>query len=181
MLGISGWDWFTLALYGAGIVAIGIWMALRTRDREDFFIGGRKFGKLMMVFFSFGAGTNGNQAVAVASATYKSGMSGIWFQWLWLFATPFYWLIAPIFRRMRAVTTGDYFDMRYDRSVGALYSVAGILQLSANMGVMLLGAGTVITAVSGGEIPVRYAIPILTVLFVFYGVAGGLGAAILTD
>lgn len=181
MLGISGWDWFTLALYGVGIVIIGIWTALRTRDREDFFIGGRRFGKLMMVFFSFGAGTNGNQAVAVASATYKNGMSGIWFQWLWLFATPFYWLIAPIFRRMRAVTTGDYFDMRYDRSVGALYSVAGILQLSANMGVMLLGAGTVITAVSGGEIPVRFAIPILTVLFVFYGVAGGLSAAILTD
>lgn len=181
MLGINGWDWFTLGLYFVGIVAIGVWTARRIKDTADFFIGGRRFGKTMMVFFSFGAGTSGNQAVGVASGTYASGMSGIWWQWLWLFATPFYWLIAPVFRRMRAVTTGDYFDIRYGPSVGALYSVVGIAQLSANMGVMLLGAGTVVTALSGGAIPQAASIVILTLLFVFYGVAGGLSAAILTD
>ena len=181
MLGIGGWDWLVLGVYLLGIIAIGVWMARKVKDTADFFIGGRRFGKILMVFFSFGAGTNGNQAVAVASGTYRAGMSGIWWQWLWLFATPFYWIIAPMFRRMRAVTTGDYFDMRYSPSVGALFSTVGILQLSANMGVMLLGAGTVIKALSGGAIPLHLAIPSLTALFVFYGVAGGLGAAIITD
>ena len=181
MLGIGGWDWMTLGVYFLGIVAIGVWTATRIKDTADFFIGGRRFGKTLMVFFSFGAGTNGNQAVAVSSGSYRAGMSGIWWQWLWLFATPFYWIIAPMFRRMRAVTTGDYFDIRYGGSVGVLYSVVGILQLSANMGVMLLGAGTVIKALSGGAIPLSFAIPALTLLFVFYGVAGGLSAAIFTD
>lgn len=181
LFGIGGWDWLTVTVYLLGIVGIGLWTARRVKDTADFFIGGRRFGKTLMVFFSFGAGTNGNQAVAVASGSYRGGMSGIWWQWLWLFATPFYWIIAPVFRRMRAVTTGDYFDMRYGPGVGALYSVVGILQLSANMGVMLLGAGTVIKALSGGAIPIGVAIPSLTALFVFYGVAGGLGAAIITD
>ncbi len=181
VLGIGGWDWFTLGIYFCVIVGIGVWTAKKIKDTADFFIGGRRFGKTMMVFFSFGAGTNGNQAVGVASGTYRAGMSGIWWQWLWLFATPFYWLIAPIFRRMRAVTTGDYFDQRYSPGVGALFSVVGILQLSANMGVMLLGAGTVIKALTGGAIPLAVAIPSLTLLFVFYGVAGGLSAAIITD
>jgi len=181
MFGIGGWDWLTLGLYVAVTVTIGVWSARRIKDTADFFIGGRRFGKTLMVFFAFGAGTNGNQAIAVASGSYRAGMSGIWWQWLWLFATPFYWIIAPMFRRMRAVTTGDYFDMRYNGSVGALYSVVGIVQLSANMGVMLLGASKALKAISGGAIPAHVSIPLLTILFVFYGVAGGLSAAIFTD
>ena len=112
MLGITGWDWFTLGLYLVGITCVGVWTARKVKDSADFFMGGRRFGKTFMVFFSFGAGTNGNQAVGVAAKTYTSGVSGIWYQFLWLFATPFYWIIAPVFRRMRALTTGDYFEQR---------------------------------------------------------------------
>ena len=81
---------------------------------------GRRFGKPFMIFFAFGAGTSGNDAVGVSAKTYTNGLSGIWYQWLWLFCTPFYWLIAPVMRRMRALTTGDYFEYRYDGSVAAL-------------------------------------------------------------
>lgn len=181
MLGISAWDWLTLGLYLVGITALGIWTATRVKDTADFFMGGRRFGKTMMVFFAFGAGTNGNQAVGVAAKTYSNGFSGIWYQWLWLFATPFYWIIAPFFRRMRALTTGDFFEARFDRSTAALYTVVGILQLTVNMGVMLLGSGAMIEAVSGGAIHRTTAIVVMTVLFMTYGIAGGLSAAIITD
>lgn len=181
MLGISAWDWLTLGLYLVGITALGIWTATRVKDTADFFMGGRRFGKTMMVFFAFGAGTNGNQAVGVAAKTYSNGFSGIWYQWLWLFATPFYWIIAPFFRRMRALTTGDFFEARFDRSTAALYTVVGILQLTVNMGVMLLGSGAMIEAVSGGAIHRTTAIVVMTVLFMTYGIAGGMSAAIITD
>ena len=59
------------------------------------------------------------EAVSVASKTYTNGISGIWYQWLYLFATPFYWLIAPMMRRFRALTTGDIFELRYNKSVPA--------------------------------------------------------------
>ena len=55
------------------------------------------------------------------------------------------------------------------------------MQLTVNIGVMLLGSGAVIEAISGGAISRWYAIPTMTVLFVIYGIAGGLGAAIVTD
>ena len=181
MLGIGGWDWLTLGLYLFGITAIGLWTATKVKDTADFFIGGRRFGKTFMVFFSFGAGTNGNQAVGVAAKTYSSGLSGIWYQWLWLFATPFYWIIAPVFRRMRALTTGDFFECRYDAGTAGLYTLVGVLQLTVNIGVMLMGSGAVIEAISGGAIDKNWAIPMVTVLFVTYGIAGGLGAAIVTD
>lgn len=181
MLGIGLWDWVTLGLYLVVITFLGVWTSRRVKDTADFFIGGRRFGKTMMLFFAFGAGTNGNQAVAVASKTYSDGFSGIWYQWLWLFATPFYWIIAPIFRRMRAITTGDFFEARYNRSTAALYTIVGILQLTVNMGVMLLASGAMIEAVSGGAINRNAAIFIMTLLFLTYGLAGGLAAAIFTD
>ena len=181
MLGISGWDWFALGTYLVVITAIGVWSARKVKDTADFFMGGRRFGKTFMIFFSFGAGTNGNQAVGVAAKTYSNGLSGIWYQWLWLFATPFYWIIAPVFRRMRALTTGDYFEYRYGGYTDALYSIVGVMQLTVNIGVMLLGSAAVIEAISGGAIPRIWGVAVMTVLFVSYGIAGGLAAAIVTD
>lgn len=181
MLGIGFWDWVALLAYFAGMVFIGIWTARKVRDTSDFFIAGRRFRKTFMVFFSFGAGTSGNDAVAVSSKTFTNGMSGIWYQWLWLFATPFYWIIAPVFRRMRAVTTGDFFEQRFDRSTAALYTCMGIFQLTLNIGVLLRGCGATIEAVTGGMVPTNWAIVFMTAIFVFYGIAGGLAAAIVTD
>ncbi len=181
MLGLGLWDWVALAVYFCIILAIGFWTARRVSNTSDFFIGGRRFGKVMMVFFAFGAGTSGNDAVGVSSKTYVGGMSGIWFQWLWLFCTPFYWLISPVFRRMRALTTGDYFEQRYDGSVSALYAFVGIGLLTVNIGVLQLGAASMIEALTGGAVNRYAAVIVMTVLFVFYGMAGGLAAAIITD
>ena len=174
-------DWLVIAAYLLVIAAVGLFAARRVTSSSSFFISDRSFGKLMMTFFSFGTGTNTDQAVSVASKTYSVGASGIWYQWLWLFSTPFYWLLAPLFRRMRAVTTADYLFARYGQSVAVLFALVGMLQLAVNIGVVLKASSAMITAVSGGAIDPTFAIFAMTLLFVGYGVFGGLGAAILTD
>ncbi|MDP8246041.1 MAG: sodium:solute symporter family protein [Candidatus Hinthialibacter antarcticus] len=181
MLGIHIIDWLVLFAYLVGVTIIGVMAANKVKNTVDFFLGGRQFRKTFMLFYSFGSGTHSDQAVSVARKTYTNGLSGIWYQWLWLFCTPFYWTIAPIFRRMRALTTGDYFNMRYGHSVAALYAGICILQLVVNIATMLKGSGAMITASTGGAFSEFWAIAILTVLFVVYGIAGGLRAAILTD
>jgi len=181
MLGVRLIDWMVIIAYLVGITFIGLWAVKKVRSAASFFIGDRKFGKVMMAFFMFGSGTHSEQAVGVAAKTYQVGASGIWYQWLWLFVTPFFWLIAPFFRRMRAVTTGDYFEVRYGRSVSGLYAAMGILPLLVAIGVMLKGSGVMVEAVSGGAISSNLAIIAMTVMFVIYGVAGGLSAAIATN
>ena len=99
-----------------------------------------------MALFTFGTATSSEHAVAVSSKSFHVGASRIWYQWLYLFATPFYWLIAPLFRRMRAVTTADYFNFRYDNSVGVLYAVVAVVQLTLGIGIMLKGAAAIMTA-----------------------------------
>ena len=181
VLGVSAADWCVIVIYLAGITAVGAWALRRVKSAASFFISDRKSGKLMMMFFTFGTGTHSDQAVSVAAKTYTAGASGIWYQWLWLFSTPFYWLIAPVFRRMRALTTADFFEVRYNRSVAALFAVFGILQMSVTIGNMLKGSSAMVTAVSGGGINPDFAIFAMTAMFVLYGVAGGLNAAIATD
>jgi len=173
-------DICVLVIYLLGITAIGVWAARRIKDIADFFMP-RRFGKAMMIMHSFGTGTHSDQAVSVASKSFTNGLSGIWYQWLWLPVTPFYWLIAPIFRRFRAITISDVFEARYSTSVAMLCAVVGILNLAVNIGVMLKGSGAVVHASTGGLIHSNIAIAAMTVIFVVYGMAGGLSAAIVTD
>jgi Na+/proline symporter len=145
-------DLVVICVYLIGITLIGLSAAKKVTTSASFFISDRRFGKAMMTFFTFGAGTNTDQAVTVASKTYGVGASGIWYQWLWLPATPFYWLLAPLFRRMRAVTTSDFLFVRYGQSVAVLFAVVGMAQLSVNIGVVLKATSAMITPVSGGAI-----------------------------
>jgi len=62
-----------------------------------------------------------------------------------------------------------------------LFAVVGILNLSVDIGVMLRGSSEVISAGTGGLLSAALAIAMMTAIFVLYGVAGGLSAAIITD
>jgi len=180
MPGIHPFDIAVIVLYLVGITALGIWTARRVKNLSDFFMP-RRFGKGMMIMHAFGTGTASDQAVTVAAATFKGGLSGIWYQWLWLFVTPFYWLIAPVFRRFRAVTTADVYELRFDRSVAVLFALVGIANMSVKIGLMLKGAGALIESATGTYVDTELAILAVTVMFVLYGAAGGLAAAIVTD
>ncbi len=71
MLGLELIDWAVIIVYLVGITFIGLWAVKRVRSAASFFIGDRKFGKVMMAFFMFGSGTHSDQAVSVASKTYQ--------------------------------------------------------------------------------------------------------------
>jgi len=180
MLGLQVIDAILLSLYLLAIAILGIWVGRGAKGTREFFMP-RRFGKFMMVMNAFGTGTASDQAVTVASGTARSGLSGIWYQWLWLFVTPFYWLIAPLFRRFRAVTTADVYELRFDRSVAGLFAVVGMASLAVKIGLLLKGTGALVVACTGGAVPANIAIGTTAALFLIYGTAGGLTGAIVTD
>ena len=180
MLGLHPVDMAILVTYLVGTTALGVWLGRRSSNLAEYFMP-RKFSKPVMIMYSFGTGTASDQAVLVAAATFQHGLSGIWYQWLWLFATPFYWIIAPIMRRFRAVTTADIYALRFDSGVAGLYAVLGIASLTVKIGVLLKGSGVLLEASTGGRMDVNLAILVMSALFVVYGTVGGLTSVILTD
>ena len=53
-------DYIVLAVYFLVLVAIGIAASRKIKRQEDYFMGGRSFGKLLQTFAAFGAGTGSN-------------------------------------------------------------------------------------------------------------------------
>jgi Na+/proline symporter len=210
-LGLALVDWLVVLGFLAGMVVVGTVLSRMVRTEDDFFMGGRRYGKVLMTFFSFASATSSEEAVSVTAGTWRAGLAGIWWAFLWLWATPVYWIVAPVLRRMRALTTSDFFAARFGRRTATLYAAYGLLILVATMAGELYGSGKLLDALTGGEldrvaqglaidVPLvswdeatglglgwrrleghELAILALTVLFVAYGIAGGLAADILTD
>lgn len=178
---ISTADWIILVAYLALITILGVAVGLKVRDTEHYFLGKRKFGKWLMIGQSFGVGTHAEMPVSLAGAVYTVGISGIWFQWKNLFATPFYWLMAPVFRRIRRTTIAELTEDRYGEWMAVIYTGFALCFLMINTAGMLKGAAKVIDQAVGGGLGVNHIVVAMTVIFILYSFIGGLVAAAWTD
>jgi Na+/proline symporter len=174
-------DYVVLFGYFISITTFGLWMARKTRTSDAFFRGERKFKWYIMIGQAFGVGTHAEMPVAQTGATFSQGFATIWYQWKNMLITPFYWLIAPFYRRSERTTIGEIIEDRYGRGLGLVYSVFAISYFVFNMGVMMQGAAKVISVASGQMISREMVIYSMTIAFIIYSYAGGLIAAAYTD
>ena len=180
-------DYLVLFLYFAVMVVIGIWAMRRVKGQEDYFMGGRGFGKLLQTFAAFGAGTGAHEPVTVGRTCWTSGLSGVWSALMWLFVTPIYWITAVWYRRMRHLTLGDWFVERYEsRGLGAAYSAFAVVFYMYYLSTMFTAIASFAAPLMGVEqiagIDLKNVlIPCIAVIVIAYGVLGGLTAAYWTD
>jgi Na+/proline symporter len=177
-LELAAIDWVVLIGYLAGIAALGIWIGRKVGDTEHYFLG---FNKWLMIGQSLGVGTHADMPVSLAGAVYGVGVSGIWYQWKNMFATPFYWLLAPLYRRMRRTTIAEVFEDRYGAWMGAVYMVFAMTYLTIIMASMLKGAAKVISQAVGGHVPVNELVVAMTAIFMLYSFIGGMVSSAWTD
>jgi len=179
--GLSIIDLAVIVLYMLLIVYLGFRSKNKVKSSGDYFMGGRKGSRIMMIANGFGGATHTDQAIGVAGATYQIGLGGIWYQWMYLFVTPFFWLLGPIYRRVRYVTTGDFFEERYGSKHGIAYSLMGLLYYVMDIGLILKGTGTAIEAVTNGAVSSAAIIIFITLFFLAYSVFGGLVSALIIN
>lgn len=176
---LSKLDWCVILGYLFGITGLGLYVSRKVKTSQEFFVGNRAFGKAIMIAQALGTGTHSDQAVGVAGAAYTSGLSGIWYQWMWLFTTPFYWLLAPLFRRLRVLTTAEFFELRYGRPYSVIYAAFCLYLLALWQGIAIKGTSVTVSAITG--LPEGWIAIAVGVIFMAYGIAGGLIAAAVTD
>jgi Na+/proline symporter len=178
---IAPLDWAVLIGYFVVIAGIGLIVGYRVRRSADYFLGGRRFGAWVMVAQSFSVGTHAEMPVALAGAVYTTGASAIWYQWKNLFITPMYWIMAPVFRRIRRTTMAEFTEDRYGRWMGAIYIVFAVCFFLIETGSLLKGAGKVISQATGATTGVNEIVVAMTAMFILYSFVGGLVASAWTD
>jgi len=179
-------DYVVLFGYFAGMAAIGVWAMKQVKGQEDYFMGGRRFGKLFQTFAAFGAGTGSADPVNTARGTFANGMSGMWGVMYWLFVTPMYWISAVWYRRMRCLTLGDWFVERYQsKRMGVAYAIFGCFYYMVYGAMLFTAIGKVSVPLVGPElfgVQTEYVlVPIVAIVVTLYGVLGGIAAAYWTD
>jgi Na+/proline symporter len=178
---IAPLDWAVLILYFIVIASIGLIVGYRVRRSADYFLGGRRFGPWVMIAQSFSVGTHAEMPVALAGAVYGTGASAIWYQWKNLFITPLYWIMAPVFRRIRRTTMAEFTEDRYGPWMGAIYIVFAVCFFIIETGGLLKGAGKVISQATGATTGVNEIVVVMTAMFILYSFVGGLVASAWTD
>ena len=178
---IARLDWVVLVAYFVVITVIGLIAGYRVRRSGEYFLGERRFGPWVMIAQSFSVGTHAEMPVALAGAVYGSGASAIWYQWKNLFITPMYWIMAPVFRRVRRTTMAELTEDRYGPAMGAIYIVFAVCFFIIETGGLLKGAGKVISQATGATTGVNEIVAAMTAMFILYSFVGGLVASAWTD
>ena len=170
-------DTLVIVLYFVLITGYGLWLTRKIKTSDGYFRGERKFSWWIMMGQAFGTGTHAENFVAQTGASFHMGFAAIWYQWKNMVITPFYWLIAPWYRRSERTTVGEIIEDRYGRTLGAIYSIFAILFFIFAQGAMLKGGGKVISVATGGVMSVDGVIIAMTVAFILYSFFGGMVAS----
>jgi SSS family solute:Na+ symporter len=190
-----GWvDWVILAAAVPGLLLSGYLCRKCMRGVADYLVAGRHVGRYLGLGSDAMQGIGAVTILAFWQMNYKAGLAGFW----WYMLTPAAGIIVALtgwgiyrFRQTRAMTLGEFVEMRYGRRTrvffGLLVYLAGVL----NMGIFpAVGAGFFIhycglpahMVIAGIELPT-----LLPVMLVLVGAAlalclwGGQVTVIVTD
>jgi SSS family solute:Na+ symporter len=131
-----------LAVMGGFVLVllyIGIRASKNIKNQEDFFLAGRRFGKLVTTFTNFGQATSSEHATWMVAGVMKNGAAGIMFAISGgLLVMPIYWFTNRWWRRIRTLTLADFFVERYgSKPMGATFSLISVIYLSLLVGLGL--------------------------------------------
>jgi Na+/proline symporter len=186
MMGLHWSDVLILALYFAAVLYAGVFQGgRRTKTLGDFFVAGGRWGPVVSFIFIFASAVAGNEAVVVARGGYQGGLSGVWYWWSFLFATPVYYLFSTWFRRARVYNLAEFLAMRYGGAVASLYALLAGFICILFIGMLLLAIGKILGGMvafhSDFDVNVQICIWVISLIVAAYVCAGGMMSALITD
>ncbi len=141
ILGLHIIDVLVVIFFLLGVIGLGWWAARGVKEDKDFYLSGRKLGRTLQFFLSFGSMTDSSGAPTTAAEVFRQGAGGIWISLQTLFITPFYWFSSSWFRRVRLVTMADLFVERLNsKTLATAYVIFNIY-----VSLLFLGFGNVVS------------------------------------
>jgi SSS family solute:Na+ symporter len=173
-------DAFIIALYLAGILAVGVYAARRVRGLSDFFVAGRKVGTPACTATLCATIIGGSATIGMAGLGFRMGLTGAW--WLLVGAIGLVTLAVTFGGRVRksgAYTLPELMGKLYD---GRTRLAASVLIIIAWLGVIagqILAVGAILSTFLGWSVEASAVVS--TLIFLAYTVLGGQRAVVRTD
>ncbi len=169
--------------YLAVTILIGLWAARRVHGSKDFLVAGRSLPLYMNVATVFATWFGAETVLSVSATFAKDGLHGIP-------GDPFgatvclvlaALLFSRLFYRLNLLTIGDFYKVRYGKSVEVLTSVAIVLSYLGWTSAQLTALGLVIHVLSSGAILLNHAILMGAAVVLIYTLFGGMWSVAFTD
>jgi SSS family solute:Na+ symporter len=172
-----------VALYLLVTIAIGLIAARRVHVTKDYLVAGRSLPLYMNMATVFATWFGAETVLSVSATFAKDGLNGVP-------GDPFgasvclvlaALLFARLFYRLNLLTIGDFYKVRYGKSVEVLTSGAIVLSYLGWTSAQLTALGLVIHVLSGGAVDLNTAILIGAGVVVVYTIFGGMWSVAFTD
>ncbi|MBI2498194.1 MAG: sodium:solute symporter, partial [Opitutae bacterium] len=173
-------DWLAIAAYFVSLVAIGVYCARRQGSLDEYFLGRRRFGALVMSISVLGTATSAITFLGVPGfvvardwSILASGVVG----------APAALLVAgvfvPVFYALRLTSVYEYLEHRFDRRVAMFNSVLFLLMRGTLAGVAIFAPSIALSIVTGWD--VTLCIVLSATLTIVYTTIGGMSAVVWTE
>ncbi len=174
--------WFVVA-YLLVSIAIGVYAASKVHSAKDFAVAGRHLPLHIVTATVFATWFGAETVLGISAQFTKEGLHGV-------VADPFgaslCLILAGLFfanrlYRMNLLTIGDYYRVRYSRSVELVMTLCIVLSYLGWVAAQVNALGLVFNVVSGGEIPRYLGMIIGAAIVVTYTLFGGMWSVALLD
>ncbi len=178
------WGWFFLAIYISAMLFFGALGMRRIKSSDDFATARGSYGPLFLAFALTATAASGGTFLGIPAIAYKSGLSAMWYATAYPLGTYLSLLICLRGIRRAGANFGtrsipEYLGDRYDsealRICVAIFSMLLLFYLAAQ----LLAGAVMFNKMMGLDLLTALIVTALIVMF--YIVAGGAHADILTD
>ena len=175
-----GWiNYTTLALYLAGVVALGAGFLRRNKTSDDFFRGGQRVPWWAAGLSIFATMLSSITFMAIPAQAYSVGWN-LFLGNSYLLLTPLVVLVyLPFYRRLDVTTAYEYLEKRFNVATRLVASALFILFQLGRVAIVLYLPALALAAVSNFDITT--CILLMGVLVIVYAVLGGIEAVIWTD
>jgi len=190
-LNIGPIDWFVIAFYIVGIVALGCWAGWRRRSTEGagYFLAGKSLTWPIIGLALFSTNISTIHLVSLAQAGYDTGLAMGNFEWMAAFTLICLSLFfAPFYIRSKVATLPDFLEKRYCRPCRDWFAVISILSaifihlgFSLYTGAVVLEGFLIGNLVDNPEDYRMYTIITIAGITGLYTIIGGLMAVVLTE
>ena len=173
-------EWIIIGIYLVLLVIMGSLFGKLNKNTSDYFRSGQRGTWWLVGMSMIMAGTSTSAFTANAGVGYEAGFTFLIVYWGGLAALPVeYYIMAPMFRRLRATTPPEVIRERFGFATEQIVANVRVITFLFFGGVWLWGLAIFISSVFG--FPMRPLIVILGLVVIFYSTTGGKWAVMGTD